>query len=294
MSESSPIINGPAAYGRRPLRLPRPKLVLDVLTSGQRVADRDADHDRDDKCQGIREMIEPPRSASHRGICMLKGRDWQFFHRNSPRGPSRIRRTFGSEQNKTMLSSDYPDNLSGQPRTTSPKNRTDNHPPLGVVRRPVRAERRAEKGNVMSSKREARIRDWQQRAGIVPACGKRQQTLGHMSQLAFDLIKVIELERSGIRDGDGAWGSADPVACIVQALVDAERADLQVEREQRAQARGHEANDEQPTPATVRIGSRPALLSDRRCPECGQRLGAEPFWCLTCNEYAENVLNAPK
>jgi hypothetical protein len=131
MSESSPIINGPAAYGRRPLRLPRPKLVLDVLTSGQRVADRDADHDRDDKCQGIREMIEPPRSASHRGICMLKGRDWQFFHRNSPRGPSRIRRTFGSEQNKTMLSSDYPDNLSGQPRTTSPKNRTDNHPPLG-------------------------------------------------------------------------------------------------------------------------------------------------------------------
>ena len=35
------------------------------------------------------------------------------------------------------------------------------------------------------------------------------------------------------------------------------------------------------------VGFVPALLSDTRCSQCGQLLGSEPFWCLTCNEYVE-------
>jgi hypothetical protein len=80
----------------------------------------------------------------------------------------------------------------------------------------------------MGMRRTAAIQDWQQRAGIKPASDAREKTLDRMSQLAFDLIKVIELERSGIRDGDGAWSGSDPLGCIVAELVRAEQQDLQV------------------------------------------------------------------
>jgi len=73
---------------------------------------------------------------------------------------------------------------------------------------------------------DARIRDWQERAGIAPARGRRAQTLERLSQLAFELIKVIELERAGIRDGDGHWYGTDPVGGILHDLVAAERDDL--------------------------------------------------------------------
>jgi len=48
--------------------------------------------------------------------------------------------------------------------------------------------------------------------------------------------------------------------------------------------------DQDTATASVQVGTIPALLSDRRCPACGLRLGADPYWCLTCNEYAENVM----
>ena len=34
----------------------------------------------------------------------------------------------------------------------------------------------------------------------------------------------------------------------------------------------------------------PLLLSDMRCFQCGQLLGSEPFWCLTCNAYVEMLM----
>jgi len=77
---------------------------------------------------------------------------------------------------------------------------------------------------------DARIRAWQEHAGLEPARGRRAQTLERMSQLAYELIKVIELERAGIRDGDGHWYGTDPVGGIVHDLVEAERADLRLER----------------------------------------------------------------
>ena len=39
-----------------------------------------------------------------------------------------------------------------------------------------------------------------------------------MQQRAFELIRVVELERSGIRDGAGFWYGCDPVCEITYDL----------------------------------------------------------------------------
>jgi outer membrane cobalamin receptor len=70
------------------------------------------------------------------------------------------------------------------------------------------------------------IRQWQEAAGIQPASGTRAETLERLSQLAFELIKAIELERSGIRDGDGSWHGSDVIGGIVSAIATAEREDV--------------------------------------------------------------------
>jgi hypothetical protein len=56
---------------------------------------------------------------------------------------------------------------------------------------------------------EATIAAWQEKASIKEARGGRAELLRRMSEKAFELIKVIELERSGIRDGDGYWHGSD-------------------------------------------------------------------------------------
>jgi hypothetical protein len=40
-----------------------------------------------------------------------------------------------------------------------------------------------------------------------------------MSDAAFALIKVIELEQSGIRDGDGSWSGSDVLGGTMRDLV---------------------------------------------------------------------------
>jgi hypothetical protein len=65
----------------------------------------------------------------------------------------------------------------------------------------------------------ANIEAWQKAAGIEPATGKRAKVLGKMSDAAFELIKIIELERSGIRDGDGYWHGSDAMGDVAQDLV---------------------------------------------------------------------------
>ena len=57
----------------------------------------------------------------------------------------------------------------------------------------------------MGSVTDARIAGWQKEAGIEPATGKRAEALAELSRQAYELIQVIELERSGIRDGAGSW-----------------------------------------------------------------------------------------
>jgi hypothetical protein len=61
----------------------------------------------------------------------------------------------------------------------------------------------------MGSITDAKIAAWQEASGIKPATGRRAELLGEMSNAAFELIKVIELELSGIRDGDGWWYGGD-------------------------------------------------------------------------------------
>ena len=66
--------------------------------------------------------------------------------------------------------------------------------------------------------RNSAIECFQKHAGLEPACGQRRELLERMQQLAFDLIKILELEISGIRDGDGYWGYSDPVSGTVEKL----------------------------------------------------------------------------
>jgi hypothetical protein len=78
----------------------------------------------------------------------------------------------------------------------------------------------------MGHRTDASIRDFQERAGFSPATGARAETLERISHLAYELIRAVELERSGIRDGDGQWHGTDAIASIVAEIVAAERADL--------------------------------------------------------------------
>jgi hypothetical protein len=83
----------------------------------------------------------------------------------------------------------------------------------------------------MSSWTDAKIAAWQKEAGIEPATGERAKLLDEMSKAAFELIKMIELERSGIRDGDGCWHGSD-VGHVTQRLVElieAERGAMRAE-----------------------------------------------------------------
>jgi hypothetical protein len=63
----------------------------------------------------------------------------------------------------------------------------------------------------MGSRTDARIAAWQEQSGIEPATGERAELLSRLSNAAFDAIKLIELELSGIREGDGHWYGSDPI-----------------------------------------------------------------------------------
>lgn len=68
----------------------------------------------------------------------------------------------------------------------------------------------------MGMRTELAIAAWQQEHGIEPASGERAEILEALSQAAFEAIKIIEAERSGIREGDGHWylsSSIDAMAC---------------------------------------------------------------------------------
>jgi hypothetical protein len=60
------------------------------------------------------------------------------------------------------------------------------------------------------------IASWQ---GISPATGGTADILRRMSDTAFELIKIIELEKSGIRDGDGFWHGSDALGGTARDLV---------------------------------------------------------------------------
>lgn len=75
--------------------------------------------------------------------------------------------------------------------------------------------------------RDARIRQFQAHAGVQPAEGPRAERLANMSRLAHELIQIIALEQSGIRDGDGQWSGSDPLGGTIRELARLERDDLE-------------------------------------------------------------------
>ena len=70
----------------------------------------------------------------------------------------------------------------------------------------------------MAVMRDANIAAWQQAHGIQPVAGPRGDFLEGLSRAAYDLIRVVELERSGIRDGDGSWSGSDPLDGTIREI----------------------------------------------------------------------------
>jgi hypothetical protein len=73
----------------------------------------------------------------------------------------------------------------------------------------------------MGQMTQIQIAEWQKKAGIEPVTGERAKILRQMSAECYELIKIIELELSGIRDGDGYWhgdamGAADVLAKLIE------------------------------------------------------------------------------
>jgi len=73
----------------------------------------------------------------------------------------------------------------------------------------------------MGIRTDAQIEIFQEevRIGINPPKGKRAQLLGKLSQRAYDLIRVIELESSGILDADGLSHGSDAFRATVEELI---------------------------------------------------------------------------
>ena len=70
----------------------------------------------------------------------------------------------------------------------------------------------------MGTRTDASIAAWQEQSGIKPATGKRAELLNKLSQAAFEAIKIIELELSGVRDGDGYWHGSDAIGYTIDEL----------------------------------------------------------------------------
>jgi hypothetical protein len=72
----------------------------------------------------------------------------------------------------------------------------------------------------MGANSDAEIAAWQAKVGIKPATGKYLERLDEVSEWAFELIKTIELEKSGIRDGRGVWCGSDALSDIRKGIGD--------------------------------------------------------------------------
>jgi hypothetical protein len=71
----------------------------------------------------------------------------------------------------------------------------------------------------MGSRTDANLAAFQEMTGIKPATRERAEILRRLQDTAFEAIKIIELERSGIRDGDGCWHGSDVVGGTISNLV---------------------------------------------------------------------------
>ena len=72
----------------------------------------------------------------------------------------------------------------------------------------------------MGSLTDAKTEAWQKECGIEPATGERAKLLRALQRAAFEAIRIIELEHSGIRDGDGCWHGSDVIGHMTSDLTD--------------------------------------------------------------------------
>jgi hypothetical protein len=72
----------------------------------------------------------------------------------------------------------------------------------------------------MGSRTDAQIAEWQKQSGIEPATGEPRKILEALSDACFEAIKIIELEKSGIRDGDGHWYGSDVIGHVTGQLTE--------------------------------------------------------------------------
>lgn len=63
----------------------------------------------------------------------------------------------------------------------------------------------------MGQQTDARLAAFADRTGIHPATGRRRAWLARAKRAAIELYRVLILEESGIRDGDGSWHGSDAV-----------------------------------------------------------------------------------
>jgi hypothetical protein len=72
----------------------------------------------------------------------------------------------------------------------------------------------------MGMRTDMEIAGWQQASGIQPASGKRHEILEALQNACFEAIKILELEKSGIRDGAGFWIGSDVIGHVTQELAE--------------------------------------------------------------------------
>jgi hypothetical protein len=72
----------------------------------------------------------------------------------------------------------------------------------------------------MGTRTDADIAAWQEHCGIKPAYGERAEIMEALSQACFEAIKIIELTRCGICQGDGHWTGGDGVSCAMEDIID--------------------------------------------------------------------------
>jgi hypothetical protein len=72
----------------------------------------------------------------------------------------------------------------------------------------------------MGHRTDEAIAAWQKEVGIEPATGAREAILRQLQERAFEAIRICELERSGIRDGDGRWHGGDVIGHMTHDLID--------------------------------------------------------------------------
>ena len=71
----------------------------------------------------------------------------------------------------------------------------------------------------MGFRTDARLAAFEEQTGIKPHRGDTLKAIRALQDKCFETIRVMELERSGVRDGNGTWTGSDAVAAVCSELI---------------------------------------------------------------------------